>query len=193
MIRFISRFAIPTSIFLGFTFFGAGMAKLYVAHSYFGWIGPVWLEERLEPYQLAVYARFIAYSQVVIGYLLLTLRFRTLGAIMSVPLIINILMVTVSLQWQGTPFVVSVLLLMAIYLLWVDRDRLLPIIGLPSKWRGNYIMTRKGSLVWLAGLCLNLLSIKLSVFHIYAAWFVSMIGVGMSFWSLKMDRSQATS
>ena len=36
------------AIFLGFTFFGAGMAKLYNGHSYFGWIGPVWLIESLE-------------------------------------------------------------------------------------------------------------------------------------------------
>jgi len=28
------------SIFLGFTFFGAGMSKLFADHQFIGWIGP---------------------------------------------------------------------------------------------------------------------------------------------------------
>jgi hypothetical protein len=42
--------AIP--IFLGVTFWGSGMAKLFFEHQFLGWIGPTWLIERLEPFGL---------------------------------------------------------------------------------------------------------------------------------------------
>lgn len=177
----------PTSIFLGITFFGAGMAKLYADHAYFGWIGPVWLEERLEPYGLALYARFIAFSQILIGYMLLTLRYRTLGAIMAVPLIINILLVTISLEWRGTPYVLSVLLLMNLYLLWMDRDRLLPIIGHTTKRPLERSMSIRGHLMWIIGLMLTLISIEVSDFHLQIGWVISMIGITISFLAKRWD------
>jgi len=178
----------PTSVFLGFTFFGAGMAKLYFEHKFFGWIGPVWLEERLEPYGLAFYARFIAYSQVVIGYLLLTLRFRTLGAIMVVPLIANILIITISQSWKGTPFVVSALLIMAFYILYIDRKKLLGLIGIASGYQLNESLSKKGNLIWISGLVLNIVSIHLSVINLTAAWITSLVGVSLGYMSLWLEK-----
>lgn len=110
--------------FLGWTFFSAGMSKLIYPSPFPGWIGPSWLIERLEEYQLGLYAWFIAISQVVIGLLLLTRRFATLGSIMLVPMLLNILMITISQQWQGTPYVVAVLLIMNLLLLLDDYPRL---------------------------------------------------------------------
>jgi uncharacterized membrane protein YphA (DoxX/SURF4 family) len=112
----VFRLAITgTRLFLGLIFFTAGMAKL--TQNFPGLIGPVWLEERLEVYHLGLYARFIAWSQVLIGLLLFTQRFATLGAIMLFPMITNILMVTISLGWRGTPYVNAFLLLLNVILL----------------------------------------------------------------------------
>lgn len=180
----------PVSIFLGFVFFGAGMAKLYYQHKYIGLIGPVWLEDELKAYNLGFYARFIAYSQVIIGYLLLTVRFRTLGAIMILPMILNILMVTISLNWKGTPYVVSVFLMMAIYLLWTDRQLLLHLIGARATITTKALSGRF-TMIWIAGLFLNLLSIAVSFWNIYAGWVTSAIGITLSFLPLWLEKANA--
>lgn len=91
-------------IFLGLVFFASGMSKLYFEHQFVEIIGPVWLEKELTQYGLGMYARFIGYSQVCVGFLLFTLRYSTLGAVMLIPLVGNIFMVTVSMNWKGTPY-----------------------------------------------------------------------------------------
>lgn len=117
---------IAIRLFLGITFFTSGMAKL--THGDFpGFIGPVWLEERLATYGLAMWARFVGWSQVGVGLLLLSQRFSTLGAVMLVPMLANILVVTISLQWRGTPYVNAVLLAMNLTLLIADWRKLRPL------------------------------------------------------------------
>src|SRR6187549_2752832 len=98
---------IGVRVFLGLIFFSAGLGKL--THGLTpGLIGPIWLEERLAAYGLALWARFVAWSQLGIGALLLSQRFATLGAVMLVPMLANILVITISLQWRGTPYVNAV-------------------------------------------------------------------------------------
>lgn len=118
---------IGTRVFLGLIFFSSGLGKL--THGLTpGLIGPVWLEERMAQYGLGLWAQFVAVSQVVIGALLLSQRFATLGAVMLVPMLANILVITISLQWRGTPYVNAVLLAMNLFLLWADRQRLAPLV-----------------------------------------------------------------
>lgn len=119
--------AYGSRIFLGIIFLCGGLSKLM---PFPGVIGPVWLEERLAPYELATYARFIGWSEATIGALLLTRPFATLGAIMLIPLVLNILMVTVSMRWRGTPIVLSGFLLMNLYLLAYDFNRWKSVIGM---------------------------------------------------------------
>lgn len=114
---------LATRLFLGLIFFTSGMGKL--THGGFvGLIGPVWLEERLAAYGLGLFAQFVAWSQVLIGLLLLSQRFAIIGAVMLVPMLANIFVITVSLQWRGTPYVNAVLLAMNAFLLWGYRHRL---------------------------------------------------------------------
>lgn len=123
-----------TRVFLGLIFFTSGMAKL-TNGDFFGLIGPVWLEERVAPYGLGLWARFVAWSQAGVGLLLLSQRFATLGAVMLVPMLANILVITISLQWRGTPYVNAVLLAMNLFLLYADRRRLMGLVeahGSPS-------------------------------------------------------------
>ncbi len=112
-------------LFLGVMFFSGGVSKLI---PFPGIMGPVWLEEVLQPYDLGAYARFIAWGEALIGVLLFSRRFATIGAIMMVPLLVNILAVVISMDWRGTPYVVSGFLVMNVYLLWYDRDRLFPLV-----------------------------------------------------------------
>lgn len=111
---------IPTRMVLGAIFFTAGMAKVWPEHRFPGLIGPVWLIEELETYRLGLYATFIAWSQIGIGLLLLTQRFARLAAVMLVPMLLNILFVTISQQWKGTPYIIAALLFLNLYLLLMD-------------------------------------------------------------------------
>lgn len=182
------------SIFLGFTFFGAGMGKLFAAHQYIGWIGPVWLIERLEEYQLGFYAKFIAFSQVVIGYLLLTLRFRLVGGIMMIPLILNILMVTISQNWKGTPTVLGFLLLLNLLILLPYRHFLGPLLNeeITSTTPPKAIArSTQGHWVWLSGMALQLAAIGVSYHEIKLSFILSALGILLSFLSFRVDRGQS--
>lgn len=183
------------SVFLGFTFWGAGMAKLFYEHQFFGWIGPVWLIEELEPHGLGLYGRFIALSQIIIGYMLFTTRYKLLGGIMMIPLIGNILMVTISLQWKGTPFVLGFLMLLNLILIWHYRDYFAPLINetdpkhlIKSRATRNW----KGHLVWVAGFALQLIAVAVSYFHWPTSLGVVLLGLTLSFLSFKVDKEPIT-
>jgi len=179
------------SAFLGFTFWGAGMSKLYAGYQFIGWIGPRWLVERLAEYDLGLYAQFIAISQIVIGFMLLTTRFKLIGGIMLVPMLVNILMVSISQNWTGTPYILAVLLLMNTYLLWQFRDYFKPLVDeafAQAPQRTKSIRSLAGHAVWTAGLGLNLLSIAVSFSHLYLAFALAGIGVTLGILAFSVDR-----
>ncbi|NVJ84754.1 MAG: hypothetical protein HWE15_00505 [Algoriphagus sp.] len=180
------------AVFLGFTFFGAGMAKLFAEHQYFGWIGPTWLIEQLEEYQLGFYGKFIAFSQILIGYMLFTTRYKLLGSIMLVPMILNILIITISLNWKGTPFVLGFLLLLNLLILWHYRDFFHPLLSegkTSSELKSRTKKTLKGHLVWGVGFALQLVSIGVSYSNLSLALGISFAGLILSFLSFKIDKT----
>lgn len=108
------------SFLLGFIFVTAGIEKFTGLPDI---IGPHYLIGELAKHNLKLFGQLIAFSQLFIGFLLLTNRFRTLGAIMLFPLLMNILVITISLKWSGTPFIVAFLLLLNIILLLLDFNK----------------------------------------------------------------------
>lgn len=179
------------SIFLGFTFWSAGMVKLYAGHQFIGWIGPPWLVERLDEFDLGFYAEFIAVCQISIGFLLLTTRYKLIGSIMMIPMILNILMVTISQNWAGTPYVLAVLLLMDSFILYQYRDFLRPL--LEEGKHAEQIIKRaekswQGHITWLAGLALQMISIPLSFQNLTLAFITSGLGILIAILSFKVDK-----
>lgn len=142
--------------FLGLLFLISGLAKLVPGFP--NTMGPVDLEHTLAPHGLALYARFIAVSEVGIGLLLLTRRFATLGAMMLVPMLANIIVITYALEWRGTPYLVAVFLLLALVLLAYDWPKLAVLVGdrgaAPPPAR---VQTYLPQLAWLTGSGLALL------------------------------------
>lgn len=109
-------YALLTRLFLGYIFFSSGLCKLSNGH--FGQlIGPPLLVEELEKYQLGGFAIFLAFSQVMTGALILSQRWSLLGLIMLVPMNASILAATISMQWQGTPYVNGFLLILNLIVL----------------------------------------------------------------------------
>ncbi len=113
--------------FLGLLFLISGLAKLVPGFP--NTMGPVDLEHTLAPHGLALYARFIAVSEVGIGLLLLTRRYATIGALMLVPMLVSIIVITYALEWQGTPYVVAVFLLLTLILIAYDLPKLAVLVG----------------------------------------------------------------
>lgn len=171
-----------TRLFLGGIFFTSGMGKL--THGDFpGLIGPVWLEERLAQYGLAMWAQFVGWSQVTIGLLLLSQRFATLGALMLVPMLVNILLITISLQWRGTPYVNGFLLLLNLFLLFADRHRLLPLIIEDDRLAAPVARDHAPNATKLAllGLILGLLSPALYPLHRTITFVLAIAAVSLFF------------
>jgi uncharacterized membrane protein YphA (DoxX/SURF4 family) len=111
-------------ILLGFIIFTAGMGKVTYGDYFPLTMFPMSLERMLAPHGLALLGLFVAWSQIIIGLLLLSQRFATIGAIMCVPLITNILVVTISLGFKGTPYLNTFLLGLNIFLLAADYHKL---------------------------------------------------------------------
>ncbi|GAA0879154.1 hypothetical protein GCM10009119_21220 [Algoriphagus jejuensis] len=166
------------------------MVKLYAGHQFIGWIGPPWLVERLAEFDLGLYASFIAVCQITIGFMLLTTRYKLLGGIMMIPMILNILMVTISQHWRGTPYVLAAFLAMDLYLLWQYRDFFWPL--LEEGENGGKLRHRKpkslqGHLTWLAGLGLQLLSVPASFLNLPLAFSLAGAGVIIGVLSFRID------
>ncbi|QHS56094.1 DoxX family protein [Mucilaginibacter sp. 14171R-50] len=123
MIHHKDFFIVLIRLFLGYIFLSSGLCKLTNGH--FGQIiGPPLFEAMLAKYGLALFARVVATLQVVCGILLLSQRFSTIGAIMLVPMNLSIFAVTISLNWQGTPYVNGFFTLLNVLLLIYDWHKL---------------------------------------------------------------------
>jgi hypothetical protein len=75
-------------------------------------------------YQTGLYWQFIGFAQVLAGVLLLIPRRAHLGAFLFVPIMANIFVITVSLQFSGTPFVTGMMFLAVLYLSAWDYHRI---------------------------------------------------------------------
>jgi uncharacterized membrane protein YphA (DoxX/SURF4 family) len=80
-------------------------------------------------YRTGFYWNFIGACQLAAALLLLVPRTATLGAVVYFPIILNIFVITVSVGFQGTPFVTGLMLLGNVYLLCWDYDRLRPVFA----------------------------------------------------------------
>jgi hypothetical protein len=117
---------------MGIQFLIYGMVKLVFGQ--FGVPGPDIASLRGEGFVLAwtffgysrVYEIFIGIGEVLAGLLIMIPRTFTLGAVIYFPIALNIMMVNYCYQ-IGVQDLSTVLVLMNVYLLWLDRKKLLMI------------------------------------------------------------------
>jgi hypothetical protein len=84
-------------------------------------------------YHSGAYWGFLGWSQLVAGVLLLVPRTALLGALMFLPIVLNIFVITVALHFVGTPFITGPMLLACLFLLGWDYDRLKFILWMPPR------------------------------------------------------------
>ena len=75
-------------------------------------------------YQSGMYWNFLGWSQTVAAFFLMTQLFSTFGAILFFPIIVNIFVITVALQFPGTIIITCLMLLANTFLLIWDYDKL---------------------------------------------------------------------
>jgi len=75
-------------------------------------------------YESGIYWRFLGLAQFITGTLLLTQRFAKLGAILFLPIIANVFVITISYDFRGTSIITGLMLIATLFLLYWDWDAL---------------------------------------------------------------------
>lgn len=78
-------------------------------------------------YQSGLYWNFLGWSQFLAGFVLMTQRYATLGAVLFFPITLNIFFITISYYFAATSIITGLLVLANIFLLLWDYDKLLPL------------------------------------------------------------------
>jgi len=81
-------------------------------------------------YRTGFYWNFLGFMQLFVGVLLLIPRTTFFGAILYLPIIINIFIIVVSMNFKGTPIIVGGMLLANLYLLFWDYKKLKRVVSI---------------------------------------------------------------
>jgi len=74
-------------------------------------------------YQTGGYWRFLGLSQVLAGALLLISATSFYGAVLFLPILVNVVVITIALEFTGTPMIAELMLLANLWLLAWDWPR----------------------------------------------------------------------
>ena len=75
-------------------------------------------------YQSGLWWKFLGLGQLIAGFLLMTQRYSKLGALMFLPVISNVFVITISYDFRGTPVVTGLMLIANIILVLWDWDEI---------------------------------------------------------------------
>lgn len=84
-------------------------------------------------YQTGGYWQFIGWAQVLAGFLLMTQRYAKLGAVVNFPILLNVFVITISMDFGGTPVITGLMLAANLMLLIWHWGELRSLINLPYK------------------------------------------------------------
>lgn len=106
-------------------------------------------------YQSGLYWQFIGFGQLIAGMLLMTQRYAKLGALMFLPIIANIFVITLSYDFAYTPVITGLLLLANLLLLAWEWPELRLVFNLPpileskKRWEKDRIWEWTGLTLFL--------------------------------------------
>jgi hypothetical protein len=90
---------------------------------------PMHLFETL--YQSGMYWQFLGLCQCITGLVLMTQKYGLLGALLFLPIMMNITAITITYDFGGTSYITVAMFIPNILLVVWDYERLLPLVGLP--------------------------------------------------------------
>lgn len=132
-------------------------------------------------YESGLYWRFLGVAQFITGTLLVTQRFAKLGAILFLPIIANVFVITISYDFRGTPIITGLMLLSTLFLIFWDWDSLKVLIN--QKPTATDKKRLENDAIWVyTGFSLIITTVitKLFIFNkyiIYAFLLMFLIGV----------------
>jgi uncharacterized membrane protein YphA (DoxX/SURF4 family) len=101
-------------------------------------------------FQSGAYYGFVGLMQVAAGVMLLVPGTALLGALLYLPIVVNIFVITVALQFRGTWLIAGAMLFANLYLLAWDYDRLRTIVFRePPPLTPDHRPQRRGFVAWL--------------------------------------------
>ncbi|SHJ29073.1 hypothetical protein [Aquimarina spongiae] len=83
-------------------------------------------------YQSGLYWKFIGVGQLIAGMLLMTQRYSKLGALINLPIIVNIFVITLSYYFAYTPVVTGLMLLANLILILWEWNEIKILFNLPT-------------------------------------------------------------
>lgn len=84
-------------------------------------------------YQTGLYWQFIGWAQLLAGFLLMTQRYAKLGALANLPIILNVFVITISMEFGGTPLITGMMLLANMLLIVWHWGELRSLVNLPHQ------------------------------------------------------------
>ncbi|WP_194778475.1 hypothetical protein [Pararhodonellum marinum] len=83
-------------------------------------------------YQTGLYWQFLGWGQLLAGFLLMTQFFARLGAVVNFPIVLNVFVITLSMDFAYTPVITGMMLLANLGLLVWHWDSLRVLVNLPA-------------------------------------------------------------
>jgi hypothetical protein len=130
-----------------------------------------------------LYWSFIGWSQLIAGLLLITQKFARLGAVIFLPMITNIFIITYSYGFIGTDVITGLMLLAGIYLVVWEVDKLQYLVKdpLPEHVVTDDCVVEKMKLWQATGLVIFVSIVVLFLFKINLLWLMLIcLGEGMT-------------
>ena len=82
-------------------------------------------------YQTGLYWQFIGWTQLLAGFFLMTQRFAKFGAVLNFPIILNVFVITISMEFGGTPVITGLMLAANLLLILWHWGELRSLVNLP--------------------------------------------------------------
>ncbi|MBK8550356.1 MAG: hypothetical protein IPL53_04545 [Ignavibacteria bacterium] len=133
-------------------------------------------------YQSGLYWKFLGVGQVVAGFLLMTQRYAKLGALMFLPIIANVFVITVSYDFKGTPIITGLMLLANILLVLWDWDELkilfnlTPVVENKNIWMKDKVWEITGLVLFVFDAGYRFFAVDYNIF----LWFGTCVLIGLT-------------
>jgi len=121
-------------------------------------------------YQSGLWWKFLGLGQLIAGFLLMTQRYAKLGALLFLPIISNVFVITISYDFRGTPIITGLMLLANIMLVLWDWDEVkillnkIPVIEPKNRFENMRIWEVTGLVLFLFTVVYRLAVINYNIF-----------------------------
>lgn len=145
-------------------------------------------------YQSGMYWKFIGLGQLIAGLLLMTQRYAKLGAVLFLPIIANIFIITISYDFRGTPIITGLMLLATLLLIIWDWNTLKvlinkePSLDIPNRLENQRIWQTLGIFFFVATLLSKFLINETALMFLFLG--LPILGIIVGLIGLKQYRSQ---